>query len=130
MKIQIENYPLSLKIGHFQAERQFVRTVFVSLSLLLSPPKKEQDLENLGKTVDYGQVIELLEEEFSDKTIHLIETLLYLIAKELMFRFPMLEEVGVRIQKTHMRPSLIKGATVTVEESFKREHFSLQKVAV
>ncbi len=128
MNIQIEDYPISLKIGHFQAERQFVRTVFVSLSLVFEAPKEEY-LENLTSTIDYGEVIELLERKFSGKTIRLIETLLYLVAKELMLTFSLLEEVVIRIEKTHMRPSLVKGARITVQECFKRKHFPLDQVA-
>jgi dihydroneopterin aldolase len=128
MKIKIEDYPISLKIGHFQAEREFVRTVFVSLSLVFEAPKEEH-LENLTSTIDYGEVLEFLERKFSGKTIRLIETLLYLVAKELMFKFSLLEEVVIHIEKTHMRPSLVKGARVTVQESFKRKHFPLDQVA-
>jgi|GEM_PF-1705410 len=126
MKIQIADYPVSLKIGHFQAERQFERTVFVSLSLILEAPK-EEFLENLKSTIDYGEVMELLEEKFSGQTIHLIETLVYSIARELILKFSLLEEVTICIQKTHMRPSLTKGAQVMVQETFKRKHFSLEQ---
>ena len=123
MKISITNYPLSLKIGHFQSERSFTREVFVSLELSLKAANPK-NLEDLEKTIDYGAVLSFLEEKYSDSSYHLIETLLYQVAEDLVHTFPLLDRVKVKIEKTLIRAGLIKGARITVEESFTRENFS------
>ena len=119
MQIHIQDFPISLKIGHFQTERAFVRSVFVSLVLESSHPGPENH-ENLEKTIDYGVVLQILDKKFSGKTIHLIETLLYEIAKVLLEKFSLLDNLTVSVEKSHMKPDLVKGARVILKENFKR----------
>ena len=119
MKISVTNFPLSLRIGHFQSERSFTREIFVSLELSLKAANPKE-LENLNKTIDYGAVLSFLEEKYSDSTYHLIETLLYQMARDLMEQFTLLDELKIKIEKTLVSPSLIKGSQISVEESFKR----------
>ena len=123
MKISITNYPLSLKIGHFQSERSFTREVFISLELELKAANPK-NLEDLERTIDYGAVLSFLEKKYSDSSYHLIETLLYKVADDLMQTFPLLDKLKVKIEKTLIRAKLIKGARITVEESFTKENFS------
>lgn len=119
MKISITNYPLSLKIGHFQSERAFTREIFISLELNLKTGRPKE-LENLETTIDYGAVLSFLEKKYSDTTYHLIETLLYQIAQDLLQRFSLLDELKIKIEKTLICPKLIKGSKISVEDSFTR----------
>lgn len=122
MQIQIDNYPLSLQIGHFQAERTFIRPVLVSLKLEtgLAPPSSLEDLE---KTVDYGEVFTFLDKKFSGKNFRLLETVLYELAHALVVEFPRIEKLSVSLEKTFMRPKLVKGSRVVLSESFNRAEF-------
>lgn len=92
----------------------------LTLHTKLSEPSQ---LENLEKTIDYGEVLSFLDEEFANKTYRLIESLLYQIAKGLIINFSLLEELNVSIEKTFIRPQLVKGSKIFVSESFKRADF-------
>lgn len=120
MNISIKNYPVNLKIGHFNEEKNFSRTVFVSLNMMCQKTKPT-DLENLKKTVDYSKVIVFLEKEFTDKSYDLIETLIYQLAGKLLQHFKLIQKISLKVEKTFMDSKLTKGSTVSIEEYFNRD---------
>ena len=122
MKISINKYPLHLRIGHFDHEKQTPRTVTVDLILELANPSKDS-LEQLEKTIDYGRVLEILENDFSQSSVNLLETLSFKIAERLVNEFQLIEEISVKIEKSLMRAQLTKGSTITVESSYSRGNF-------
>ncbi len=84
--------------GAFPEENKLGQRFLVDLELALSlAPAGETD--DLGKTVDYGEVYQLVQAEVEGKPYALIEALAEGIARRLLDTFPLLKEVTVRVTK-------------------------------
>ena len=122
MNISFTDYPIYMKIGHFDREKEFARKVFVSLDIEfpLSVAKFYDDLE---LTLDYSAVIDLLNKKFAHKSFNLLETLTVVIARELFYEFSTIHSVRVKIEKTLMAKALLKEGSLSVSHLFKAEDF-------
>jgi 7,8-dihydroneopterin aldolase/epimerase/oxygenase len=76
--------------------------VDVELSLDLRAAGASDDL---GTTVDYGRVFDLVREIVETRTFHLLEAIAQAIADDVLAAFPAVDEIRVRIRKPKVRLS-------------------------
>lgn len=120
MVIQIENYKLPMKIGHFTEEQVFFRPVFFSIraSLNLIPQNESEDLD---KTLDYIKLVDTVKSHFSKKKVKLLETVVFETGELLLKRFPIIENLDVTVKKSFLITPETRGASISLSHYFKRE---------
>lgn len=84
--------------GVGEQERQVGSEFRVSVSALVRVSSAALEDDSLEGTVDYGEVCELVKQEFS-RSSHLIENVAWRIAKRLLKRFALMASVRVRVEK-------------------------------
>jgi len=84
--------------GAFPEENRLGQRFIVDLELIL-PLRPAAQQDDLSQTVNYAEVYQLVEQEVTQHTVKLIETLAENIASRLLHSFPQLAEVSVRVTK-------------------------------
>jgi len=115
-KISILNLKIAGNHGVYDFEKERPGTfeidveIFKDLSIL-------QGKDDLKKTIDYSEVIRVIQKIFNEKRYNLIETLAEKICENLLNNF-LIESVKLRIRKPH---APIKANFETVEVEILRE---------
>jgi 7,8-dihydroneopterin aldolase/epimerase/oxygenase len=111
--IGFEEFQLICIIGAYDEERKNKQSIFIDV-------KMEVDLgaaiesDSLVETVDYGEVMRYIEEEYSDRTYYLIETLAAMLSKDLLEKFKAYSIV-VKVKKP-LAAYPVKWAICEIEE--------------
>ena len=86
------------KHGDHEEERETPQPfeVDVELRLDLRPAGVSDEL---SRTVDYGRVFDIAREIVESRTYHLLERIAETIATEVLAKFPLVDEIGVRVRK-------------------------------
>ena len=119
MKIHISEFPVFMKLGYFSRERLTGQEILVSLEVTLEDtpfPGKEE----LSHSVDYGNLIRLVEETIKDKEVKLVETVVNMLGLSIMEHFALISEAFIKIEKPILPDGLGKGARVSVSHMFSR----------
>ncbi len=100
-KILLKNIILYAHLGAKKEEREVRQKVSldVELSLDLEEAARRDDL---GKTVDYEKVYNLIKERIEAKKYHLLEALAQDIAQEILKNFK-IDEVLIRVKKCQVK---------------------------
>lgn len=84
--------------GVFKEESVLGQKFFIDIELYLNT--KEAGLtDDMNKSVSYGEVYEVVKDIVEKKRFNLLEALSENLAKEILNRFPLIEEVMVRVKK-------------------------------
>ena len=120
MVIEIENYKIPIKIGHFTEEQAFFRPVFFSIKATLNKQTVNEH-DELEETLDYIQLLDSLNHYFSKKKIKLLETVVFKTGHLLLERFPIIETLDVTVKKSFLSTPVTKGATISLSHCFQRK---------
>ena len=119
MKINILKYPVFMRLGYFVGERTRGQDVLVSLVVDLLKAKEIGD--NLEKTTDYGQILEVLDLALANKEMKLVETAVEKTGRVLLEHFPQISKVHVTIEKPILPDGIGKSAQISVSSEFHRD---------
>ena len=118
MIINIDQYPVFVRIGYFESERKHGQTLLVSLNIQIDVQKDvTMDLDN---TLDYSLLFKCIDSTLKDREIKLIESAIQLLGAEITQQFKVVKKVEVKIQKNLLPGAINKGAIVTITETFHR----------
>ena len=97
-KIILRGLPVSCVIGTLPAERTSPQTLYFDLELCgdFSLAGKTDDLRD---AVDYTAVERCVKEFAAGTSFYLLERLAYACAREILARFPLLQQVVLKIRK-------------------------------
>jgi 7,8-dihydroneopterin aldolase/epimerase/oxygenase len=103
-RIVLANMRFDGRHGDHEWERAQPQPFEVDVELELDlRPAGESD--NLGTTVDYGRVFDLVREIVESRTFHLLEAIAQTIADEVLAAFPSVDEIRVRVRKPKVKLS-------------------------
>ena len=97
-KIILKGLPVGCVIGTLPAERTAPQTLFFDLELC-GDFSRAGATDNLADAVDYTAVERCVKEYAAGTSFFLLERLAYASARELLDRFPLLNQVTLRIRK-------------------------------
>ena len=118
--IEIQDYPVFVRLGYFPQERLVGQEVLVSIEAQLHPSVDPSRGDDLKKTVDYGELLEGVNGVLKGAEIKLVETACDQVAQKLMQSFSDIEKLTVSIEKTALPSGIAKGARVRVRRVVKR----------
>jgi dihydroneopterin aldolase len=99
--------------GEAAWERRIARPFRVDLELFLDLTAAGET-DDLGRTVDWAAVYQVVRREVEERSFHLVERLAQVVAEAVLARFPV-EEVEVRVEKVQVPlPGPVEGAGVTL----------------
>ena len=96
-KIVLEGLAFHGSHGAFEEEARFGSRFIVDVELYFKIP----DQDELTKTVDYGRVYEVVQQEVTGKRYQLIEILAHQIASHILEAEPMVYRIIARVHKPH-----------------------------
>ena len=96
-RIVLANMQFQGRHGYYEHERVTAQPFEVDVELLVTLAPAAID-DDLGQTIDYGQVYEAVRQIVESMSFKLLEALAEKIAQELLTKFPV-PEVGVRVRK-------------------------------
>ena len=117
-KIEIIDYPVFVKLGCFEAERLHGQEVLVSIEAILSDERNPGVSDELSETIDYGSILKYVDDQFSARSVNLIETVLNELGSGLIVTFETLKQVNVSVEKTILPESISKGGRVKISGTF------------
>lgn len=97
-KIYLENLEFFAYHGVFDDEKKNGQTFYVSVTLELDLTAAGVS-DDLDKTVNYGEVYDLIADVTLNRRFDLIEKLAYTIIEELLRKYAMVNAVKVRVDK-------------------------------
>lgn len=119
--IEIIDYPVFVKLGCFETERLHGQEVLVSIAAELSKEMDAGVTDDLNQTIDYGNLMKLVDDLFSGKTVQLIETILNDLGSSLISRFEVVEKATICVEKTILPNGVAKGGRVKLSRVFTKE---------
>ncbi len=97
-KIYLENLEFFAYHGVFDDEKKNGQTFYVSVTLELDLTAAGVS-DDLDKTVNYGEVYDLIADVTLNRRFDLIEKLAYTIIEELLRKYAMVNAVNLRVEK-------------------------------
>jgi dihydroneopterin aldolase/2-amino-4-hydroxy-6-hydroxymethyldihydropteridine diphosphokinase len=97
-KMYIEDLEIYAHHGVFQEEKTLGQRFLISIELFLSL-REPGTSDDLTKTVHYGELCHLVEEEFKKKNYNLIEKATEKIAEFILLKYDLVQRVKVKIKK-------------------------------
>lgn len=94
MIIELNNLEINTTIGHYDWEKENIRSLFMDLSIEVTSPEKDQ----LEFTLDYEKVQNDLRELFKEKNIDLIETVA-ILALEHLKNYQQIKKASIKVKK-------------------------------
>ncbi|MFK7872231.1 MAG: dihydroneopterin aldolase [Oligoflexales bacterium] len=113
--LEIERYPIFVRIGHYAQERLQGQEVLVSIVAELPTLPEHIELED---TVDYSHIFALMDDLLKDQDVYLLETAVNRLGVGLCAAFSMLKHLRVTIEKPVLPDGLNRGARVSISEVF------------
>jgi len=118
--LELIDYPVYVKLGCFEHERVHGQEVLVSIKASLSRVQNHHEYDSLQSTLDYGLVVQFIEESFAFKSVRLIETIIKDLGGGLLENFEIIEEVTVCVEKTILPGEITKKGKVKMSSQFAR----------
>ncbi len=116
MRIEIENYPIPLKLGVFPEEHVSEQDILLSLQIGVKLDRyKEGDL---GTTLDYAAILDFCDKLIKGKSFRLIEDLVMLLGTAIKRNFVLVEQLTVAVEKTRFPGNVNKTARIKAVHSF------------
>jgi len=97
-KIYIEDLEVYAHHGVFQEEKTLGQRFLISIELFLSL-REACTSDNINKTVHYGELCELVEQEFKKESYDLIEKATEKLAEFILLKYDLVQRVKVKIKK-------------------------------
>ena len=117
MQIELENYPVYMRLGCYRTERLVGQEVLISAVLDIGSVPLQDDL---AVTLDYAEVVATFDEVLQSCEVKLLEYAIMVLGKELLQRYPMVQKALISIEKPVLPENLAKGGRVRVSEQFLR----------
>lgn len=111
LTIEIEDYPVFVRIGWYESERKQGQEVLVSLKAQLSDVTSA---DSLNETTDYSDILAAIDRVLLDREINLIETAVQTVADTVLENFSKIHAMQVTIEKQILPGSIAKGGRVKV----------------
>ena len=121
MRLNIDNYPVFVRVGYFDHERLHGQEVLISLQMNLPGTAKSFASDALDKTVDYGSVIQEIDRCLRYQEAKLVETLLGRLGEHLLACFPLADNIDLKIEKRVLPGHIGRGGKVSLSHLFQRE---------
>lgn len=121
MIIAVDQFPVSMYIGHLRSEREKMQDVFFSLELEIDRAIYPRHEDKLSTTVDYGAVMNSIAEKFTEKEFALIETACDEAGYLVLEHFAKVKSVKVTVQKSVLPTKITRSAKVHITETYRRE---------
>ena len=121
MIIAIDQFPVSMFIGHLYSEREKMQDVFFSLELEIDRPVYPRHEDKLSTTVDYGAVMSSIAQKFTEREFALIETACDEAGYLVLELFSKVKSVKVTVQKSVLPTKITRSAKVHISEIYNRE---------
>jgi dihydroneopterin aldolase len=121
MRIEVIEYPVFMKIGCFRHERLHGQEVLVTVFAELAKNKNPGLVDDLSTTVDYGDLIRMLDQVLKDREFKLIESAVNLVGNSFMSGFSTIVRLEVIIEKPVLPGSMAKSGRIRVRESFDQQ---------
>jgi dihydroneopterin aldolase len=118
MRIEVIDYPIFMKIGCFRHERLHGQEVLVTIFADLSKQKNPGMGDDLSNTIDYGDLIRMLDQVLKDREFKLIESAVNLVGLSFMNSFSGIARLDVVIEKPVLPGSMAKSGRIRIFESF------------
>lgn len=97
-KIYLEHLEFFAYHGYFEKEKKEGQTFYISVTLETDLTLAAED-DDLAKTVNYGEVYDIVADITLNNKFDLLEKLAYTIIHRLLYTFPPLAAVTVRVDK-------------------------------
>lgn len=111
-----------MKLGYFSTERIMGQEVLVSLSAEFNLAENEKIGDHLERSVDYGIILNIIDETLRDREVKLIENAVETVAVAILKQCPRIESLCLTIEKPILPHGMSKGAKVSVSETFRQEY--------
>lgn len=121
MMIEIERYPVFMRLGVFREEQAMGQEVLVSLKAEIQIHSLTHIQDELSHTLDYGLVLTALDQLIGGSQCRLVETALNKVGEGLMSRFPLIQSLDLKIEKPVLPRNMGKGAHISVRHLFLRK---------
>lgn len=119
--IEIDEYPVFVRLGYYAQERLVGQDIRVSLSLQLDASIDLGGRDDLAATLDYGAVLRRIDALVAGQEIRLVETVVDKLGHGLLAAFAQLAGVSVQVTKPLLPAGVGRGAGITVSRRFSRE---------
>ena len=120
MIIAVDQFPVSMYIGHLETEREEMQDVFFSLELEIDRFGARLP-DKLATTIDYGEVMNLIAERFTGKEMALLETACDEVGHVILENFPKVDALKVTVQKSVLPTKITRSAKVHITETYRRD---------
>jgi FolB domain-containing protein len=120
MEIAIRDLPVTVKLGYFPKERAELQQVLVTVLAEIPDEFGNGDPDDIDLTVDYADIVEVIDDAVENKEILLIESVVEKIGTALLRRFSKIRSVSVETQKIKIPGDVTRGAKVSVKKTFRR----------
>ena len=97
-KIILKKLEFQGKHGCFPEEKIYSQNFFIDGELYLDL-EAAMDSDDLDKTVNYGEVYEIIKKQVTEKSYNLIEKLAAEIIKDIFCHSPLVQEINLKIIK-------------------------------
>jgi len=112
-RINIKNLEVIARHGVFPEEKKHGQVFVISAALYLDL-RDAGITDELGKTIDYSEICQVIEAFATANSFDLIETLAERLAEKLLFENPLLQKVWIEVKKPEA-PIPVKLGEVSVE---------------
>ena len=126
-QLDIDSYPVFVRLGYFEAERLAGQEVLVTICAKVAIEGSFVP-ESLEAIVDYGAVMETVDVVLRGKSIKLIETAVHRVGTQILDGFPPVRWCRVTIHKPILPRGIAKGARVSVTATFTRDPKDVRNV--
>lgn len=97
-KIILKNLSFYGYHGVFKEEKKLGQKFFIDMELFGDFREAGKE-DNLSKSVNYGEVFELVKDIVENRSYDLLEAVGENICKEVFFRFSLIEKIKIRVKK-------------------------------
>ena len=117
MFIEIDNYPVFVRLGWFESERKTGQEIVVSIKAKLA---KLPEKDSLADTIDYAELLSTIDATLQDQEIYLLETAVRILSEGILASFAGLTEIETVIEKRILPGAIAKGGTIKVRHQLTR----------
>ena len=130
MMIQIQDFPIYLKIGCYKYEKKAPSKVLLDLKCFYKFDPQQHD--HLTQTIDYDQLLQAIIEftESRLKPVNLLETLVSRLGSMICEKFTLLDSLEIKATKIELSTQLTRNSRISVSESFTKGPFDPDSIPI
>lgn len=121
MQIEIINFPVALRLGYYEHERHVEQQLKFHIVLETKDFEFEAIDDKLNATINYEFIFKGVAEWLQGREIHLIETAVQIVGRNILACEPRITAVTVSAEKSALPYALARNASVRITRRFHRE---------